>query len=218
MPETLGKADYKYIIWDWNGTLLNDVWLCVEMINRVLVENHLKVISVEEYVEIFDFPVKLYYEKIGFDFSKESFEKVGTDFIRYYNLRHYECDLHKGAVATLEKLKNRGIGLSLLSAREEKDLLEELKNRKINHYFERISGLNDHYADGKTENGKKLIKELGLKHHEVVFIGDTIHDAEVAKSIGADCILIANGHQTKERLLATGVPVIDTIDQVTSIL
>ena len=209
---------YRHIIWDWNGTLLNDVWLCVDMMNRVLRENDLPEITTDEYKKVFDFPVKRYYEKLGFDFNKVSFEKVGTDFIRYYNERHYECELQPGAVEALAGLKKTGVGLSLLSAREESDLLLELKNREVFHFFDRVSGLNDHYADGKTENGKKLIRDLGLKHHEVVFIGDTLHDAEVADSIGADCILIARGHHNPERLVEAGVPVFDSIEQVLSML
>jgi len=62
------------IIWDWNGTLLNDVDICVESINILLSERGHKPLSKSLYREIFTFPVKAYYELAGFDFTNESFD------------------------------------------------------------------------------------------------------------------------------------------------
>ena len=33
--------DITTIVWDWNGTLLDDVELCMTSINRLLQEHHL---------------------------------------------------------------------------------------------------------------------------------------------------------------------------------
>ena len=74
-------VQYKHIIWDWNGTLLNDGWLFVEVMNIVLKRRKMKPITLDSYREIFRFPVKDYYMKLGFDFEKESFESSGLEFI-----------------------------------------------------------------------------------------------------------------------------------------
>ena len=52
---------YKHIIWDWNGTLLDDRWLCIEAINKTLTKRNMNTITDNEYVELFCFPVKDYY-------------------------------------------------------------------------------------------------------------------------------------------------------------
>ena len=62
-------AKHKHIIWDWNGTLINDVWLVVEAMNKMLKKRNLPKIDSKKYREIFDFPVTEYYSKLGFDFS-----------------------------------------------------------------------------------------------------------------------------------------------------
>ncbi|GAI63219.1 unnamed protein product [marine sediment metagenome] len=80
-------AKHKHIIWDWNGTLINDVWLVVEIMNKMLKKRNLSKIDSKKYREIFDFPVTKYYSKLGFDFSNESFEKLTVEFISEYYQR-----------------------------------------------------------------------------------------------------------------------------------
>ncbi|MBL7113239.1 MAG: HAD family hydrolase, partial [Bacteroidales bacterium] len=53
----------------------------------------------------------------------------------------------------------------------------------------------------------RLIQDLGIPKQELIFVGDTLHDAEVASEIGIDCILIPNGHHSEERIRSAGVPV-----------
>ena len=72
---------YKHIIWDWNGTLLDDAWLCVDIMDSMLKERSLGTLTLDRYQRLFEFPVIDYYRKLGFDFTKESFEKTGTEFI-----------------------------------------------------------------------------------------------------------------------------------------
>ena len=63
---------YQHIIWDWNGTLLNDAWLFVDIMNGVLSNRKLPLITVDDYRKLFCFPVKDYYKKLGFDLENES--------------------------------------------------------------------------------------------------------------------------------------------------
>jgi hypothetical protein len=61
-------TNYKNIIWDWNGTLLNDITICIKSMNILLKERTLPLISEDKYRDIFTFPVRNYYEQLGFDF------------------------------------------------------------------------------------------------------------------------------------------------------
>ena len=74
-------GSYKGIIWDWNGTLLNDTKLAVESMNKILLKRGLPVLTVERYKHVFTFPVRDYYQSVGFDFDKEPFEIPAMEFI-----------------------------------------------------------------------------------------------------------------------------------------
>jgi phosphoglycolate phosphatase len=205
---------YTHIIWDWNGTLLDDSWLCVEVMNGMLEERGLMQLSLEKYRTIFDFPVKDYYEKLGFDFDSESFESVGMEFMILYNLRQDECSLFEIAPEILDTLKQKGYRQYILSAREETELRSETEKLGVAGFFDSVTGLKDHYAHGKAEIGKELLSKLNVPQSEILFIGDTNHDAEVAAFMGIDCILIPNGHHSEERILLSGVPVAHSLDEL----
>ena len=107
---------YKHIIWDWNGTLLDDAWLCVEVLNRILTARGMKTTTLSEYQEHFDFPVVNYYMKLGFDFSVSGFDEIAQQYIKDYESQLGRCRLQDGAVGIIEKFRDGGFCQSVLSA------------------------------------------------------------------------------------------------------
>ena len=209
---------YRHIIWDWNGTLLDDVGACVEILNGILGRRGMGLISCREYREKFDFPVQDFYRMIGFDFSDESFDIVANEFMDEYNHKRFECSLYDGAVEVLNGCINAGFKQSILSAYHQKRLEEIVEFFGIGEFFVGMAGLGDYYAASKIDNGRRMVEGLEVDKSEILLVGDTDHDFEVAKAIGADCVLVSGGHQTKERLQQCQIPVLDSIDEVLPML
>ena len=205
---------YNYIIWDWNGTIYDDAAFCVNIMNNLLSKRNLPLLTIEKYKEVFDFPVKDYYQKLGFDFNKEAFEIIGTEFINEYNNKHFSCKLHTGILELIKDLNKNDYKQFVLSAREEKKLKEELKHYKVYNEFVDVAGLSDHYANGKIAVGKKLMKLHEINPDDCLLIGDTLHDAEVAADLNIDCVLVANGHHSYEKLKQSNVPVLTSVEQL----
>jgi len=206
--------NYKHIIWDWNGTLLDDAWLCVEIMDEMLAKRGMKRLTLERYQRLFDFPVIDYYRRLGFDFEKESFEVSGTEFINTYEKRRREVSLKEDAIETVERVREMGMTQSILSAYLQSNLERLTADLGIQYYFERVIGLENHYAFGKIENGKRWLEELNYSPREVLLIGDTVHDYEVASELNIDCLLILSGHHSKEKLARCGSPLVRSLSQV----
>lgn len=200
------------IIWDWNGTLLNDLDLCISCINILLEKRNLPLLNKAVYKEAFTFPVKDYYQAIGFDFSKEDFSIPAHQFIRLYGENVKSCSLHPTVSLVLQFFKDSGVRQFVLSAMQQDMLEDTLKHNKIFDYFEGIGGLNDHYAVSKIERGRQLIVDFQIEKNNSRIIGDTIHDFEVASELGIECILVANGHQSEVRLKTTGAVVVPSLE------
>lgn len=205
---------YRHIIWDWNGTLLDDVGIVIDAMNSLLRKRNLPLLDIEKYKDIFIFPVKDYYARLGFDFSVEPFEKLAAEFISLFNSDKYQFRLYDGAEKVLDFVSNMGISQSILSASHEQGLIEVVSKLDISDYFIAIAGLNNHYANSKVERGKELLDELGLNPDEVLLIGDTVHDYEVSKEIGCGCLLIGNGHQSRRKILDCNTNIVETITNV----
>ncbi len=191
---------FKHIIWDWNGTLVNDIDYAVATINQVLVEYALPSISREQYRDVFGFPVREYYERIGFDFSKLSFEVVGTRFIEIYNAQAKDLNLFDGVVSTLGHLRNHGVQHAILSAGRQEHIDEMISHFGISELFHSVYGIDHHYADSKIGRGQELMHTWQVDPAQTLLVGDTDHDLDVGEALGIEVLLVADGHQSFARL------------------
>ena len=205
---------FKHIIWDWNGTLIDDRWLCVDGINNGLVKRGLSSITEATYMNVFTFPVKDYYKDLGFDFKKEPFEIAGDEFVKFYGENFYRAKLHMSARSVLDKIRSYDITQSILSAGKHEFLLGWVEDHKLTEYFSWIKGIDNQYATGKIELGLSFIDELPYDKDEIIMVGDTLHDSEVAEAMNIDCLLVDHGHISRERLEKTGRKVISNLNQV----
>ena len=203
---------YRHIIWDWNGTLLDDAWLSVEIINAILCRRGLPLLDRERYQHEFDFPVEDYYRRLGLDFTREPFEVLAAEFIGEYDRRWRECRLQRGAREVVQALAARGCAQSVLSAAEHVRLRTMVSAfPALRDAFAHLVGLDHYYATSKVASGLRLLRELPHRAAEVALIGDTTHDFETARAMGIDCFLIPRGHHSREKLARCGAPVVDSV-------
>ena len=213
--EGLGELEFgmdwkqvRHVIWDLNGTLLDDAWLCREIMNGQLRKRGLPTLSAERYEAIFDFPVEGYYRKVGFHWEQETFQEAGTEFIVEYERRKTECRLQIGARELLQQLESVGYSQAVLSAYSHGSLETFLGYFGVRSHFKSVAGSRNHYAEGKVEGGLRMLQELHVSPSETLLIGDTTHDAEVARAMGVGCVLIPCGHNSRDRLDRCGVEVV----------
>ena len=198
---------YKNIIWDWNGTILDDSWLCVNVINSILKEKRIPVISEEIYSEKFTIPIRDFYTSIGISFDKESYSELTELFFHLYESEIHKCVIRPVVIKIIRELANSEANQFLLSLTKEKNLLKAVSHFDLGIYFCSISGLADHKGSSKVSIGMKLMVENNIINNETLLIGDTIHDFHVANSLKVDCVLIPSGYQSISRLIRSGARV-----------
>ncbi|MBP7431337.1 MAG: HAD family hydrolase, partial [Candidatus Hydrogenedentes bacterium] len=96
----------RHIVWDWNGTLLDDLDLCLTALHELGRPRGIPPVTLETYRERFTFPVVEYYKALGFDPSPKAFEEAAREWVRMYADRVYSASwLYEGAVETLACLR-----------------------------------------------------------------------------------------------------------------
>ncbi len=195
---------YRNIIWDWNGTLLDDLNECLSVLRELSRKFEMKMVDKDEYRDNFGFPVSNFYIKYGFDPKKYSFAETARIFSELYEKLRPSCPLQSGAMETLRALSCENARQSIVSAYEDSKLKDSVRERGIEKYFEKISGLSDNTASSKVKLAISHAKSLGADPKETVVIGDTLHDSESAEAIGASCVLISCGHQSEKVLKKSG--------------
>ena len=175
--------------------------------------------TAERYREIFRFPVREYYEEVGFDFSVEKFERPAEEFIDEYNSLLHEAVLFEGAAETLKWADSSGIKQYVLSAMEQQALRSSVHDRNILPFFQALFGIQDNLAHSKLQRGKELLSFLKDHHNDTetfrpVLIGDSLHDHEVGHQLGIPVILVSWGHQHPDRLKSTNRPVVNSFSEL----
>ena len=185
------------VLWDWNGTLLNDVALGLASLNRNLARfGYPQQYTLAEYREIFTFPIQDYYALAGFDFTRHPYEVLAQAYMQDYLPACESVALNPEAKAALQAVQAMGIRL----------------------YFGQLLGLGDIYAKSKVERGLQYLQQSGVDPAQAVCVGDTLHDYEVSRALGARCVLFSGGHQSQKRLETAGVPVIRSLCELPGLL
>ena len=200
------------IIFDFNGTILDDVDLCFNILNKMLKERGYKEISKEKYLDIFNFPVQDYYVLAGFDFNKHPFADLAVEFIDLYQKASLDCPLYSSLIPFLEKNKDKR--KIILSASQIDNLNEQVNHFGIRKYFDAVLGTNTIEGRGKLDVALDYIKQNHLDPNKTLLIGDTSHDFEVAQTLNVKCALVAKGHQSKARLLKITPYVFDDMSEI----
>ncbi len=112
--------------------------------------------------------------------------------------------------------RRNSIKQSVLSAGNQKDLNDFISFHNLSLFFDFASGVHDVFAQGKAELAKHHFNKIGLPASEVLLVGDTLHDAEVAGELGLNCILFSGGHNSKELLLKPSYPVIESLEELSN--
>ena len=198
----------KHIVFDWNGTLIDDAWIFVDILNALLQKRNLDQIDLIKYQEVFCFPLSDFYQNLGFDVTPDAFNVLKEDFVFEYNKRQFSAHLFPDTVDTLNKIKSHNVQLSILSASNQKILSSLANFYSINRFFSHVLGVDNYEAAGKESLGFELLKNLSESRSDITMVGDTDLDYRVSQKLGIDCILISRGHQSHKRLSVLDCPVI----------
>ena len=208
---------FKYIIWDWNGTLLNDIGASLASVNDMLAMRGREPIDIDYYKECIGVPIIRFYEKV-FDMEKEDYNLI----IKQYNegyLRHLaDVGLTDGAVESLEYFRRNGAKQVIVSSSNNEQLCMNAEKYGVSSYFDAILGAGDYFAGSKIERAEDYLLKNNASNDEILVIGDLQHDAEMADTLGAKCILLTSGHEHPERLKNAEKPLINDLSELINML
>lgn len=203
----------RAICWDWNGTLLDDVDVCLQVMNDVLTElGESPLPDAVAYRSTFRFPIRDFYSDVGIDGAR--FQSAVSLYLQRLELRASESRLQAHARQTLDEVHRMGIRQVLASATLP-DLLElQMAPHAVSGAFEEILAIDDPLSASKRDVIGRWLANSGLSPEQVLLIGDTNHDREIAYELGTHFLHFGGGHQLHSEIGAS----IDALDQLPQLL
>jgi phosphoglycolate phosphatase len=208
------RKETNCVIWDFNGTLIDDLDLVVRTVNTQLIKRNLPSLTADGYRDVFGFPVEDYYRRIGVTFEDETMSDLSADFFADYAPALKDCPLYDNTLDALRQVEAHGMRQFVLSAMEQGMLRSMISHLNIGHFFEGVYGLAHQKGDSKVMRAQELTRDFDIDPAVALFIGDTDHDAEVAQALGMSVVLLSTGHQSAKRLRETGLSVYESYQEL----
>lgn len=205
-----------HLVWDWNGTLLNDLHLVVESTNVAFAAVAGPAVTADEHRTQFRRPISDYYaEVLGRAVDDDEFGRLDRIFHDAYRTGLTTCQLAADATSAMRTWAG---SQSLLSMWFHDELVPALETYGLGGHFARVDGLRTTVGgDRKAGHLQRHLAELGVDPRTVVLIGDSIDDGDAAEAVGARCVLYTGGFTDPDRLRAAGHPVADTLTEAVAL-
>ncbi|MBG0566928.1 HAD family hydrolase [Actinoplanes aureus] len=200
----------KHLVWDWNGTLLDDLHLVVSSTNIAFSSVGGRDVGPDEHRLAFRRPVAEFYaEMLGRAIDAEEFGRLDRIFHDAYRVGLTDVALAADAQIAIKTWPG---SQSLLSMWFHSELVPAVESYGLTGMFTRIDGLRAELGGGfKAAHLAAHLDEIGVAGRDVVMIGDSLDDADAAESVGGKAVLYAGGFTHPERLRGSGRPVADTL-------
>ncbi len=203
-----------HLIWDWNGTLFDDNHIVVQAVNASLAAISAEAaIDAEGYRDHYQRPVRAFYDVLlGRAVTDAEWETINTAFHDAYMERLHlaapTTDAHRAAAYTVE----RGLTQSILSMWTHDLLVPTVTGHGLTEMMVAVRGSDTARGDRKEDLLRRHLEELPMNGDlGTVLIGDTFDDAAAAAAAAIGCVLYNGGSHHRPQLVATGVPVADTL-------
>jgi phosphoglycolate phosphatase-like HAD superfamily hydrolase len=206
----------RHVVWDWNGTLLDDLPLVVESVNVLMYERELTPITAADYTAHYTRPVRVFYERLfGRPVLDTEWAHVDELFhIAYAAAVDARAALMAGTHEALDHVEATGRTQSLLSMYRHEHLVPLVQRLQLHHRFAHVQGLTGPGGGHKLPHLRRHLQAV-VQHvddpSQVLIIGDATDDAVAAQAVGAKAVLLASGSHPVAELQRAGVPVVTTL-------
>ena len=201
-----------HIIWDYNGTVLDDTDVSVNAVNKMLLKRGLPPTDRKAYTDTVSLPLEEYYKSIGI--HDADMHRLSVEFRHYCQEDENGGHIFDDFYDAINYCRHSGISNILMSSLYSRFLDEELEKYGIRCLFDNVIGMNDTGVGSKLGNAKQFIEQNTINPANVLFIGDLVPDALTAFSLGARCVLIPRGHNSKDRCKKTGADILENLAQL----
>ena len=202
----------RHLVWDWNGTLLDDLPIVLEAVNVSVSALGGAHVDEARYRDHYTRPVKAFYEGLfQRTISDEEWHLLNDTYHEAYYGNVHRAMLAPDAFEAMDRIETIGWGQSLLSMTPQRRLEVIVEGHGLAERLSPLTGLPAQTGGMKAEFLELHLERLGVQGDRVVVVGDTPDDVAAARAVGAPSVLYDGGSHHRHHLDEVGVPVAHTL-------
>jgi phosphoglycolate phosphatase-like HAD superfamily hydrolase/ADP-ribose pyrophosphatase YjhB (NUDIX family) len=189
-------AEIKNIIFDWSGTLVDDLGPVVEATNKVFAEFGKPPFTVDDFREKFRLPFTDFYRE---HLPEATFDQLEAHYHTSFKLLQETIEPLPGALEILQWCRSVGMKVFLLSSIHAEHFAVQGERLGLKEYFDRAYTM----VLDKRHKILELLAEYDLNPHETMFVGDMQHDVDAARKGGVLSCAVLTGYDSLAKLTAS---------------
>jgi phosphoglycolate phosphatase-like HAD superfamily hydrolase len=207
----------RHVIWDWNGTLADDLPVVVDAVNVSLAVIGERAIDGDDYRDHYTRPVRRFYDSLlGRTISDEEWQTLDATFHDTYVKTLHLVSLTHDAKDAIADVAAAGATQSILSMWWHDDLIPEVRRWGLDRAMLRVDGNTLEAGATKAWLLENHLERLGSDGSPVL-VGDATDDATAAVEVGIGVVLYDGGSHHRYHLESLGVPIATSLREAVSI-
>ena len=196
------QSPYSVVIFDWDGTLMDSTRSIVTAIQGACRDLELRVPTDAQAAWVIGLSLDQALKAAVPDLKK-SMEKIFLERYRYhYLLGDTKLQLFDGVVEMLDDLHARGVTLAVATGKSRVGLNRALDTTALHHRFAATRCADETFGKPHPAMLHELMDELVVDPTQVVMVGDTSHDLNMAANAGVHGLGVTYGAHPEDELLA----------------
>ncbi|MDB4271642.1 HAD family hydrolase [Akkermansiaceae bacterium] len=184
---------YQNLLFDWSGTLVNDLPPTLFATNAVLRKHNVPEMDLEEFRKRFRLPYPEFYDEVLPGVAIDSLEGI---FRSSFSNSPVQVTVLPHAREMMEWCTAQKIRCFVLSSMDSSIFAHQSRELKMDHFFEEIySGVID-----KRDRIGEILTTHGLALENTAFVGDMVHDIETAHHGEIASVAVTTGYDPEARL------------------
>jgi phosphoglycolate phosphatase len=207
---------YKAIVFDWDGTLMDSISKIVETMQSSATQLGLPIPNYDQAKDVIGISLLPALKQLfNIHDEKTAMELFYTYKERFKDHAQISSPLFSGAIVLLEKLKQQGYILAVATGKGRQGLEHNWHHSNTKHFFSASRTADDAKSKPSPDMLWQILSELNLSADQVLMVGDTTYDMEMAQAINMDRIGVSFGVHSVDALQKhTPLAVIDTLDEL----
>lgn len=211
-------AEHQLFLFDCDGTIVDSQHLIVAAMRKAFVQMQLPEPDAESVRRVVGLSLveacdRLLPQAVNPEIVAEHYKNA---FVHLRQAHHLSEPLYPGAAEAISTLNKAGHLLGIATGKSRRGLDRVLEIHALTNHFLTLQTADNHPGKPHPSMIRAAAADAGVLTSQVVMIGDTSFDMEMAVNAGALAIGVAWGYHPVEELKAAGATVV--VDNYTSLL
>lgn len=187
------QKKHQLYVFDWDGTVMDTTGLIAQGMQQACVAMGYSQPDLNACRETIGLPFSESFARVLPEFRHERIDEFLTAYRNWYLQREAKVEVVEGLENLFERMTAAGLRLAVATGKSRAGLIRVFERTGLEKYFEATVTADESFPKPNPAMLEQLSDETGVDVREMVMIGDSIHDLQLAQNARCDAVAVTWG-------------------------